>query len=49
MRIGYLEGMQLKEDSSLFYQRMDKIQEIIKEALSLTQEIISWRINIFIF
>ncbi|CAD8190648.1 unnamed protein product [Paramecium pentaurelia] len=41
MRIGYLEGMQLKEDSSLFYQRMDQIQVIIKEALSMTQDIIS--------
>ncbi|CAD8116303.1 unnamed protein product [Paramecium primaurelia] len=41
MRIGYLEGMQLKEDSSLFYQRMDKIQDIIKEALNQTQQIVS--------
>ncbi|CAD8113502.1 unnamed protein product [Paramecium sonneborni] len=41
MRIGYLDGMQLKDDTSLFYQRMDKIQDIIKEALSLTQDIIS--------
>ncbi|CAD8097251.1 unnamed protein product [Paramecium primaurelia] len=41
MRIGYLEGMQLKVNSSLFYQRMDQIQVIIKEALTMTQDIIS--------